>query len=751
MAHPRMRPSDTPTDPWQAPERRDALYRAFIRDSAQAIWRFALDEPIPTSLPPDEQVARAFRHGWLAECNDAMARMYGYERATDLIGARLPDLLIESDPANVAYLLEFVRAGYRLTDMETHERDREGRDKYFVNSLVGIVEDGVLTGAWGTQRDITGQRRLEHERDVEQDRMAGALDRLNDLQTRLTALANASGQLLRSLEAGDLPAAIVRVARSLVEADAASVWLLQDGGWTVAAQSGLSAAYNGEAIDTAGPVSFDGPVQIADVESSAMVEARRDAYRREGVRSMLVVPLNIGGSNTGTIVFYQRQPRVFTEVELRVAGALASVAASSLHIAHLYAERDAAAQRATFLARAGALLSSTLDVDATLAQVAALAVPHVADWCAVHLVREDGVIEPLVVAHVNPDKMRWAESLREKYPPDQSGRTGVSQVIRTGEPQMATRITDEMLQAGASDAEHLQLLREMAICSVIIVPMVARGRTIGSITFISTSESGRTFGDDDMSLAQQLASRAATAAENARLYEEAQEVNRLKDEFFATLSHELRTPINAVLGWAQLLSDGVLAESGQRRALQAISRNARAQAQLLSDILEMSRIVSGKLELTLDDVDLSALAADLIESLSPTFDAKQLTVRESLTPGLRVRADRARLQQVLFNLLSNAAKFTPTGGDIEISSAEAGPALAEIRVRDSGQGIKAEFLPHVFERFRQADASSTRTHGGLGIGLAVARHIVELHGGTIAAVSDGPGTGATFTVRLPRA
>jgi signal transduction histidine kinase len=239
------------------------------------------------------------------------------------------------------------------------------------------------------------------------------------------------------------------------------------------------------------------------------------------------------------------------------------------------------------------------------------------------------------------------------------------------------------------------------------------------------------------------------ATDNARLYEEAQEANRLKDEFFATLSHELRTPINAVLGWAQLLTDGVLAGAGQGRAVQAISRNARAQAQLLTDILEMSRIVSGKLELALEDVDVPALALDLIESLRPTFDAKRLDIREAFEPGLHVSADRARLQQVLFNLLSNAAKFTPSGGWIELSARADGDE-AVIQVRDNGAGIAPEFMPHVFERFRQGDGSATREHGGLGIGLAVARHIVDLHGGTIEVDSDGPGAGATFTVRLAR-
>ena len=738
--------SDQTTD---ALLRSDARYKALIRDSSTAIWRFELDQPIATTLPAGEQIALAYRHGRLAECNDAMAAMYGYREASELIGARLSDLLVESDSANTEYLKAFIEAGYRLSEVASHERDRDGNDKYFLNSLVGIVENGMLLGAWGTQRDITEQHTAEDANLTEQKRLLSALQEFDDLQNRLTTLTSASGELLQTLETGDLPAAIVRVARTLVEADAASVWLMHGGRWRVASQTGLSKEYASEAIAVDTVVAFDEPIHVSDVMAAPMVESRRDSYRREGIRAMLVVPLKIGGTNTGTIVFYHRQPRTFSDVDIRVAAALGHVAASALHIAHLYAERAAAANRATFLARAGALLSSSLDVNATLSQVAALAVPHIADWCAIHLVRKDGVIEPLAVAHVNPEKIKWAESLREKYPPDQSGRSGVSLVIRTGEPQIIPVVTQEMLEAGAQDAEHLRILREMEIVSALTIPMTARGRTVGAITFVSTSESNRRFDENDLNLAQQLASRAGTAADNARLYEEAQEANRLKDEFFATLSHELRTPINAVLGWAQLLRDGVLPENGRDRAVEAITRNARAQAQLLTDILEMSRIVSGKLALTTEPIDLGTMTAELVESLRPTFDGRRLVVHESLAQGLIVNADRARLQQVIFNLLSNAAKFTEEGGRIDVAVREAGD-LAVIEVADDGIGITQEFMPFVFERFRQADSSATREHGGLGIGLAVTRHIVELHGGTISADSAGPGKGATFTVRLPR-
>jgi PAS domain S-box-containing protein len=229
---------------------------------------------------------------------------------------------------------------------------------------------------------------------------------------------------------------------------------------------------------------------------------------------------------------------------------------------------------------------------------------------------------------------------------------------------------------------------------------------------------------------------------------EAEAANRLKDEFLATLSHELRTPLNAIVGWAAVLR-GQTVNPDLRRAVDTIDRNARAQSQLIEDILDVSRIVTGKLTLDVRPVDLVTVVGAALESLRPSAEAKQIRVEVDLDPALpELSGDAGRLQQVVWNLLSNSIKFTPAGGTVSISASVDG---AEVRldIRDSGAGIDPDFLPHVFERFRQADASTTRAHGGLGLGLAIVRHLVELHGGTVAAESEGPGRGATFRVRLP--
>jgi signal transduction histidine kinase len=239
---------------------------------------------------------------------------------------------------------------------------------------------------------------------------------------------------------------------------------------------------------------------------------------------------------------------------------------------------------------------------------------------------------------------------------------------------------------------------------------------------------------------------------------EAEEANRIKDEFLATLSHELRTPLNAMLGWAQVLRSGRVDEATTRRALEAIERNARAQAQLISDLLDVSRIITGKLRLDLRPVELPRIIDAALDSVRPAAEAKGIQLRVLLDPmASPLVADADRLQQVVWNLLSNAIKFTPEGGAVEVRQRQAGggrtggggAGMVEIEVSDSGMGIRPDFLPYVFDRFRQAESTTTRHHGGLGLGLSIVRHLVELHGGTVSVESQGEGKGAAFRVRLP--
>ncbi len=381
-------------------------YRAFLEQSSEAIWCIELEVSISPDCPEDEQIQHFYQYVYLAECNNVMAQMYGFSCAEEIISARLGDFLVSSDPDNIAYLRSFIRSNYRLIDAESHEIDKQGNSKYFLNNLVGIVENGLLVRAWGTQRDITERKQAEQERE----------------------------QLL---------------------------------------------------------------------------------------------------------------------------------------------ERE---------------------------------------------------------------------------------------------------------QAARADAET---------------------------------------------------------------------ANRIKDEFLATLSHELRTPLNAIMGWTQLLRSRKLNETTTVRALETIERNSKSLTQLIEDILDVSRIIRGTLHLNIHQVKLVPLVEAAIDTVRPAAQAKEISIKCQFNPevGL-IMGDAKRLQQVVWNLLSNAVKFTPKGGrvDVQLQPIE---SHVQIRVSDTGGGIAAEFLSHVFERFRQADSSSTRSHGGLGLGLAIVRHLVELHGGTVSAESPGMGQGATFIVNLP--
>ena len=246
-----------------------------------------------------------------------------------------------------------------------------------------------------------------------------------------------------------------------------------------------------------------------------------------------------------------------------------------------------------------------------------------------------------------------------------------------------------------------------------------------------------------------ISQRKTAEAEKERLYRQAEESSRLKEEFLATISHELRTPLSAILGWTRMLRLGQLSPDNTAKALDTIERNARAQAQLIDDLLDVSRIITGKLRMDVRPSDPNSFIDAAVEAVRPAAEAKGVRVQKVMDTGdVSIPGDPVRLQQVVWNLLSNAIKFTPRGGRVQIRSERVNSHL-EIVVSDTGQGIAPDFLPHVFDRFRQADQKTSRQHGGMGLGLSIVRHLVELHGGTVSATSGGEGKGATFTVSLP--
>ena len=590
-------------------------------------------------------------------------------------------------------------------------------------------------------------------------------------------------------------------------------------------------------------------------------------------------------------------------------------------------------QQSAFLAQVSAVLSSSLEYEQTLQSVAKLAVPYFADWCSVDLLNDDRRIDRVAVAHCDPEKVKFGWELAQRFPRHLDDGYGIAKVMQTGQVEIGIEITDEQLVAAVSNAEYLEILRGVGLKSCIIAPLQARGRVLGSITFVFT-ESDRRYRLEDIPLAEDLAQRAAIAIDNARLYNETQQAklaaelaanrtarllavmtalsesltsaqvamviieqgmsalgascglvavlnqeaseleiiqaigyehvgefprsfsihapyplaeavrtgqsvwletienriarypdlaeayakvgskawisvplliegqavgglslsfstvpqlcesdrafvlalaqqsaqsidrarlyesesqaraqaeaaNRIKDEFLAVLSHELRTPLNPILGWTRLLRRGTLDSGKTAVALETIERNAELQVQLIEDLLDISRILQGKLSLNSTPINLKTTLKAAIETVRLAAEAKNIQIQTQLEPNIGdVLGDVTRLQQVVWNLLTNAIKFTPTGGRVEVELKTI-DSSAQIQVRDTGKGIKPEFIPYVFDTFRQADSSITRTFGGLGLGLAIVRHVVELHGGTVKAESFGEGQGATFTVTLP--
>jgi len=413
--------------------------------------------------------------------------------------------------------------------------------------------------------------------------------------------------------------------------------------------------------------------------------------------------------------------------------------------------------RFRFLSEASAALATSLDHAATLEQVVHLAVPVLADWCVVDLVGEEGRMERVAVAHADPTQAQVAERLRA-FPPVDDPEHPAARAMHSGRTRHVPEVTPEYEEQAAQNREHLRVVRETRMSSLVSVPLLARGRTLGVLSCFTTRDSGRRLDERDVLLAEELGRRAAMALDNARLFslaqaerQRAEEANRLKDDFLATVSHELRTPLTAMLGWMKMLRSGRLPVEKHAKALETVDRNAQAQAQLVEDLLDVSRIISGKLRLDIQSVELADIIQAALESVRPAADAKDIQLQPELgAGGGRVMGDGSRLQQVVWNLVSNAVKFSPGGSRVRVLLRREDGA-AEVTVVDEGPGIPADFLPHLFERFTQLEGGTTRRHGGLGLGLAIVRHLVELHGGTVRAASDGPGRGATFTVRLPLA
>jgi signal transduction histidine kinase len=401
-----------------------------------------------------------------------------------------------------------------------------------------------------------------------------------------------------------------------------------------------------------------------------------------------------------------------------------------------------------FLNRASAHLSTSLELGTTLRKVARLALPSLADWCAVDLLDDSGRIKRLVVEHHEPAKKAAAAELEKCYPPLLSNRFGVGNVLRTGVAEVYQDVNDSVAAEVAQDERHLQLMRELGLASVMVVPLIAREKTLGALVF-AVSERDRAFGSRQLALAQELAVTAAMAIDNARLYHESQAANRAKADFLAVISHELRTPLTAIIGYAELMGLGVPEPIGDRQKEQVdrIEVSARHLLQLIEEILTMANLETGQVELTHRSLRVDDLLRRAEAVAAPLAAAKGLALNiEPPPPGLEVHSDDGKLLQILLNLLSNAGKFTEEG-EIRIQARAEGDRLA-IEVRDTGVGFDREYWAKVFQPFWQVEQPVTRRTGGTGLGLAITQRLIALLGGTIE-VQSVVGEGSTFTIRIP--
>jgi signal transduction histidine kinase len=394
----------------------------------------------------------------------------------------------------------------------------------------------------------------------------------------------------------------------------------------------------------------------------------------------------------------------------------------------------------------------------TLQRVADLAVRGFGDWCTVAIGDSTGRHRVVATAHRDPARKRWAEEYARLNPRPPDAPSGVARVLRSGRSELYPHIGEDLLVASATSDEDLRVLRELRMRSAMVVPMITRGRTVGAITFIS-AESKHSFSGDDLAVAEQLAERAAVAVDNSQLFAQAREAesvaveaNRAKTDFLASMSHELRTPLNALAGYAELLEMGIHGElpPAQKDMVARIRRSQRHLQGLIEDVLGFARIEAGKLEIELDDVAVGASVVRVSEFVLPQFAAKSLDFDVApVDPRLRVRADRDRLQQIILNLLTNAAKFTPANGSVRVAIETAGSTV-RINVIDTGVGIPADKHEAIFEPFVQLSGPNKSGPGGTGLGLAISRNLARAMNGDVTVRSES-GSGSTFTIELPRA
>jgi signal transduction histidine kinase len=471
----------------------------------------------------------------------------------------------------------------------------------------------------------------------------------------------------------------------------------------------------------------------AHVEALELRLRKRDEQRR----AMLHIMADLHDANRRL----GNQRRAIVHIMADLHDTTAAVRRRERELEEAHRVKDRLLARLAFLATASSRLAGSLDLDATLATVADVAVPEIADWCAVEMAEAQPSAGSIVVRHVDAQMAELTHERFRRDPRPAADPPGASELVGD--------VPAWLSSGNAGDAPQAELLRALGLTSYMRVPLASRRRTLGAL-WLGSTRSDRRYDAGDLALAEDLAQRAALAIDNARLYVEAQEAIRAREAFVARASHELRTPLTSVLGTIALLKKaitGALRESPEQ-LIDMAKRNVTATLSFINDLLDTSKLAAGQETLSIELIDLAEAVHRSCELVAGQARDKGVAVRVDVSRGLPVAADRLKLEQAIINLLANAIKFSPAGGEVTVS-AESDAECVCLRVRDSGEGMAPDDLERVFQPFYQSAQGSARRRRGTGLGLAICRQIITLHGGTIWAESDGPGQGSTFSVRLP--
>ena len=789
---------------WESIERVTALrrlkasyedYRSFIAVSGEGIWRFEIEQPFPVTLPVDEQIERLYQFAYLAECNDAMARMYGYDRANQILGARLEDLMPKSDPKNIEYLRALPASGYCLNDVESSELDRYGRAKVMLNSLSGIVENGMVIRAWGTQRDITAQKQAEEALRASEERYR----LLTELSPDGAVVASADGtvhlvnpSVLRMLgvTAEDVTGRNIFdfVAPECQDCCSELMTTLMSEGTAARQVEGALLHSDGRRIPVeVSAVRFNANQQFAllvihDLTGRKQAEAERELWSRQieterdrltRILEQMPIGVIIAEAPSGRLVFHNIEAsRLLHRPFLVAEDYRGHPKYGAVHENGLpYQAEEYPAVRSLMsgdIVKSEEIKYRLEDSTETYFSVNSAPIHDSEGRMVLTIVTFNDIAErKLAEAALRESEERFAKAFQASPDALVISRIADGVVLEVNDSFVSLSgyareeiIGHSTLQLGLYEdpsfrERALKILQEQNVVRDFELTLRRKSGEMRWCLFSAEAMDLRgehcwlTIGRDitERKHAEEERERLLRKEKEAR--EEAETASRMKDEFLATISHELRTPLTAIVGWASMLNKGILSQTQMRRALQVIDRSARLQAGLVDDILDTSRIITGRLKLDAHPIEIERVFQAAIDVVRPSAEAKRIRLqvvtdaRSSIVFG-----DANRLQQVIWNVLSNAVKFTNEGGRVEARLIRTDGHI-EITVTDNGMGIDPEFMPYVFDRFRQADSSSTRKYGGLGLGLAIVRHVVEMHGGTVAASSPGKDKGATFKVRFP--